>query len=387
MITGPLETVDEPTLAALVTNGVSEGRRLEFKRDVPDSGEKSIKEFLADVTAFANAQGGDILFGISERGGAAAAIEGVSSADPDALLLSFENRLRDTVEPRLSGLQMHWVPLANGRGVLILRIPASLSAPHRVTFKNANRFYGRNSRGKYEMDTHELRAAFTEAEQWPARFESLHQAARLAAHGEERPFRIDANPMAVATVTPVGFFRERREIEITPETAVMPFHRSSHIDAQLTLEGVLIRTPLNEKPAPTTPYNAVQAYALTHRLGRVEAAWSIGGEYPVGRGALTPLVYPDRFELGLLDLSRATAARFHGLGIDGPWVLQVSLDLLKDHQLVFDDHHASNPAWRTAARLPDVMIEAVSEAALLPMFKAFWRTFGAERPADREAGD
>jgi predicted HTH transcriptional regulator len=147
MIDQPIDAIDEATLQRLVDNQVAEGRDLEFKRELPGGGDEASREFLADVTAFANAQGGDIVYGLDEANGAAASLPGVEVDDPDAAILRLEGKLQTGVDPRLIGVRTKWVPLANERGALVLRIPGSLSAPHRVTFKNGARFYGRNSRG------------------------------------------------------------------------------------------------------------------------------------------------------------------------------------------------------------------------------------------------
>ena len=61
MIPGPVESIDAAALERLVANAVSESRTLEYKRELPNPKEKDSKrEFLADVTSFANAQGGDL---------------------------------------------------------------------------------------------------------------------------------------------------------------------------------------------------------------------------------------------------------------------------------------------------------------------------------------
>ena len=62
MISGPLEAIGTDTLNRLIANGVAESRTLEYKRDLPNPKDKDSKrEFLADVTSFANSQGGDLL--------------------------------------------------------------------------------------------------------------------------------------------------------------------------------------------------------------------------------------------------------------------------------------------------------------------------------------
>lgn len=113
MIPGAIETITEEVLSRLVSNGVPESRTLEFKRDLPGGANDDKKEFLADVTAFANTLGGDLIYGVDEAGGIASAADGVVVEDMDAAQLRLEQLLRDGVEPRLASVRMHWVPLAS----------------------------------------------------------------------------------------------------------------------------------------------------------------------------------------------------------------------------------------------------------------------------------
>jgi predicted HTH transcriptional regulator len=83
MIERAIEAIDEALLAALISNKVAERRDLEFKRDRPGGSDGDIKEFLADVTSLANAQGGDLIFGIEDVGGVAVALPGIAVADAD----------------------------------------------------------------------------------------------------------------------------------------------------------------------------------------------------------------------------------------------------------------------------------------------------------------
>ena len=62
----PLDSVTEAHLRALVSAGVAEGREIEFKLELPGGSDADKKEFLADVCSFANAGGGDILYGVKE---------------------------------------------------------------------------------------------------------------------------------------------------------------------------------------------------------------------------------------------------------------------------------------------------------------------------------
>jgi hypothetical protein len=54
----PLHQIDAARLEALRVDGVREGRQLEYKETLPGNSDDDKKEFLADVSSFANAAGG-----------------------------------------------------------------------------------------------------------------------------------------------------------------------------------------------------------------------------------------------------------------------------------------------------------------------------------------
>ena len=55
---------------------------------------------------------------------------------------------------------MKGVSLAKGGAVIVIRIPKSWNPPHRVSARNTNRIYARNSAGAYELSVEELRVLF-----------------------------------------------------------------------------------------------------------------------------------------------------------------------------------------------------------------------------------
>src|SRR5947199_9814000 len=67
MINKPLELIEKSDIVALVANQVREGRTLDYKLALPTNSSDDRKEFLSDIASFANAIGGDILFGIADR--------------------------------------------------------------------------------------------------------------------------------------------------------------------------------------------------------------------------------------------------------------------------------------------------------------------------------
>ena len=64
MINKRIEDIRERDLQELIDNNVLEGKTIEYKRELPGTSDTNKKEFLADVTSFANTSGGDLIYGV-----------------------------------------------------------------------------------------------------------------------------------------------------------------------------------------------------------------------------------------------------------------------------------------------------------------------------------
>ena len=83
MISKPLEAIDQHDLKALVDNQVHEGEKIEYKRDLFGSSDSERKEFLKDVSSFANTAGGDLLIGVESKDGLPIRYPGVVVSNED----------------------------------------------------------------------------------------------------------------------------------------------------------------------------------------------------------------------------------------------------------------------------------------------------------------
>ena len=95
----PFENIGEPHLHELVQSGARERRRLEFKQQLPARDDAAKNEFRADVSSFANAGGGDLVYGVQDEDGVAVKITPLDG-DADAEIRRLESMLRDGLEPR-----------------------------------------------------------------------------------------------------------------------------------------------------------------------------------------------------------------------------------------------------------------------------------------------
>ena len=162
MIHKDINQIEQIDLQNLIDQEVREGKVIEYKRDLYGDNADEKKEFLADVSSFANTAGGNLIIGMDEEQGLPTQLVGVSLSNPDQAIQRLENIIRDGLEPRLPGVDMRPISLQapQGKHVILIRIRKSWIAPHRVSFRGDSKFYGRNSIGKYPLDVPELRTAF-----------------------------------------------------------------------------------------------------------------------------------------------------------------------------------------------------------------------------------
>jgi hypothetical protein len=161
----PLEKIAEADLQRLTQDGIRESRIIEYKQDLQIAMPEQKQELLSDITAFANTEGGEIIYGMAAADGVASNLIGLKNYNHDKTVGTIENLLRNDTDPRLLTVRFHVVPLANGLHALVVRIGHSFAAPHLVShLEGTSRFCGRNSMGKYTLGAEEIRSAFVASE-------------------------------------------------------------------------------------------------------------------------------------------------------------------------------------------------------------------------------
>jgi hypothetical protein len=174
MINKPWNQITKEDVENLVADAVPESHTLDYKQEMPDESPKGKLDFLTDIAAFANASGGDLIFGIKER-----RIEGKPTAIPkgftklriagtwDEAKRRLEGLIRTGIEPKVSVQINHFDDLPEGP-VLVVRIPQSFAVPHMISLYTKEHlrppFYKHHNGGNHPMDVGEIRAAFTLSE-------------------------------------------------------------------------------------------------------------------------------------------------------------------------------------------------------------------------------
>lgn len=167
-------TVDD--LQLLQSNSVPEGTQLDYKQSLPTKDDEGKKEFLRDVSAMANSNGGDLVYGVSEVRGdntTDISLTGVPNVDFDATKLWMENLIRDCIKPRLVISGIRQLQIDETKVAIVVRVPRSWNSPHVVEFSRYWRFYSRNSAGNYQLDISQVRDAFVFGESLAQRSEEF----------------------------------------------------------------------------------------------------------------------------------------------------------------------------------------------------------------------
>ena len=120
------EDIDEKDLQDLLDAGVPEGLKFDYKREVYGGSDADKKEFLKDISSFANSDGGHLVLGMDEDGGVPSAINGLPGIDIDSEILRMENLIRSSLEPRVVGIRIKGVALSNGESAVVARVPKTL---------------------------------------------------------------------------------------------------------------------------------------------------------------------------------------------------------------------------------------------------------------------
>ncbi|HUY23729.1 MAG TPA: ATP-binding protein [Candidatus Saccharimonadales bacterium] len=139
-------------LQSLISQG--EGLELEFKVKLPDTDHEKWSTFK-DVVAFANTQGGKVIFGVDNDG----TVVGIADADKQATRDRLDQMIRAMVDP---WPEHHMEPhQLEGRGILVLTVEAGGGAIFGVTVppKEPAKFYVRRGGTSMPAKAEELRSS------------------------------------------------------------------------------------------------------------------------------------------------------------------------------------------------------------------------------------
>jgi Putative DNA-binding domain len=264
----PLNQLAVADLQALCENRVLEGRFLDFKAGAIGVQDREKREFLADVSAFANASGGDLILGVRTKDGAADEVCGIDLTDPDKEKQRLVSIVRDGLEPRVVGMDIAWLRIEGTRGVMVVRIPRSWSAPHRVTFLRDMNFFIRNPAGRHPMSVDELRFHFLAGQELAERIRAFRDSRVAAIQRQDLPFTLVNGPIVALHVVPLSAVADPMDLRFRYEDPDrMEPLRPGSSNWVHTLEGFATYT----MPQPSLSYSLVSRNGSVEGVGPLES--------------------------------------------------------------------------------------------------------------------
>lgn len=122
-------------------------------------------EFKCDVCAFANSDGGYLMFGVSDENGCASSLIGIEIPDgnTDKFELDRRNDLGG-IQPKIPNLEFGFIKLKNGRFVVVIKVLRDGFAPYYYLEDEKNyRIYKRVGNGKKTIAYNELKLMFNQS--------------------------------------------------------------------------------------------------------------------------------------------------------------------------------------------------------------------------------
>lgn len=283
-----IEEITEDDLVQLIENKVFEKRTMEYKECFPRNSDKDKKEFLADVSSFANAGGGDLLFGISSTNGIPVQIIGFDENIIDQEKTRLENIIRDCIAPRLTSINIHTIRLRDKKVIMIIRIYKSWNSPHWVTYNNHNKFYMRNNSGKYPMDVSELRIAFNLSETLIEKIKRFRDERLSRILNNESPIFLNNNAKVALHLIPLISFAPGQYYDLrkahTNIDFLKPMHSIGYIP-RYNIDGLLVYD-INKK-------RGLASYTQFFNNGVIEA---VEGEYSYNEMYDEKIIYIPNYE-------------------------------------------------------------------------------------------
>jgi hypothetical protein len=358
-------------LDELIANKVPEGKNLEYKRDLP--GQEDGFKILRSITSLANTTGGHLLYGVEAADGIPVALPGVETPTPDAIRLRIENLCRDGVQDRLPQLDFDFIPVDGGNSVLVVRVPKSWAAPHRVTVGKYGHFFARKT-GSYPMDVSELRAAFSLSHGLADRAREFRTARLQSILAGETPVPVSSAGKLVLHVIAASAFDSATGAGVVPSPAQR--HRFApvgwgHYSSHLNFDGYV---------SYASPAKPNVAYTQHFRSGIVEAMLAFE-RHSDGHFYLVPQWY----EILLINWTKEYLSALAELGSPSPYFLFLSFLGISQFQLTADigSVHAQRKLDRDNLILPSVVVEGPRDlnVAMRALFDMVWNAFGLERSA------
>ena len=381
MLTKKLSDITIEDVYNLIEDEVCENKFLDYKSALNLETPDERKEFLADITAFANADGGDIVFGIKEDSDTKLPVElvGIDIQSTDDLILRIGNMLRDSVEPRIPSWEYNLFPLENGKHILIIRAGLSYLSPHRVLSGKGDRFFIRNTNGKHPMDVGELRSSFTMSQTLFKEIDNYIEESLITIAQNRNRELLEEIPIFVLQFMPLSTFRYDRPLYSVKEVDAC-ITATPHHQHRITIDGVV---EAYKGDSVHNPYLSSRIYYKTNGIVEFSTTGFFQPQFKdSNRSPSEPedIVWSPTLLDDSISRTEKTKKYYGRLGVNAPILLSCSILRGKGYSLSTSRRrHGAAKIDRDVVTVPPVTINELEQTTtemLRPIFDSIWNAFG-----------
>lgn len=363
----------EADLQDLIEEQIPEGKNIEYKRELPNSTDESKKEFLADISSFANSAGGYLIYGVDEENGYPQKIPGIQTDNIDNEKLRLENIIREGIDPRIPGISIIAIPLHNQRFVFLIHIPKSYLSPHMVVFKNNSRFYARNSAGKYQMDVQEIRQAVLLSETVEEKIRNFRIERVALVNANQTPVQLAKDTKCIIHIIPYVSFSTKQAYDLKRCSEIAQKWFQPTTSSRYNLDGFVRFLGSREHPSDT--------YYQSFRNGHIEIVLT---EF-VHRTQDKMMIASRSLEQKIIDSIKNSLQFMQECGIEPPIFIFISLCGVKGIPLALPDNFQIYYVYefdRDPVLVPELYIENYPDdyqqlpKFLKPLLDSMWNAAG-----------
>lgn len=372
MLVENLNDANEATLLRLKAEAARETQTLDFKGIPHKTNEKA--ELAKDICAFANADGGDIVIGVSSKNYVANGIVPITSEAFDALERRYLETINSWVEPRLS-VRLVPIPLTAGGYAAVVRVAPSINGPHWIRLtEEQRRFVIRNGAKTDDMTHEQVRAAFDR---------TATLADRATAFIDERYRKIppatlksgQVAPMFVVHLVPISGLAGRFSADIQAahrDKLLLQFNDWNTLRREFNYEGLRGMSTINSLD------QRLHGYLQLFRNGSFEAMRRVDMDSDAGVEECAI------HALSISKFCREAVTRVFDLsiqiGLQGPAILRCALLSMQSRGFVID-HTTPPKSTRRVCVLPEVWVQDISnpgsiDTLVCSNLDVLWQAFG-----------
>jgi hypothetical protein len=351
----PFEDITMDDVRSLITDRVREDVSLDYKQElkIGTSGER--KDFLADVSAFANTSGGYLIIGMTEetnpegRGtGFPGELIGIIFPEPNEQM---ERRLismiSDGISPRIASYKVRFLDIDENKRVGIIYISKSWASPHMVNFEGSSRFYLRFGAQKIQLDVQQIRAEFLQSENFQNKIRDFRFDRISKISANEIPTTLNVGPKIIIHFVPLDFLvfsvdinrLIREDIRL-----IFPSYPDYIIGGikMINYDGMMI----------PDPHIRNSRYYQIYRNGIIEYVCS----------TYVPTDHPDTipsmsFTGDILHGIKNAVKIIRDYNINLPYFILIDLVGFKDYKFIYSQSSFSNPFDRNFFMYPEIYID------------------------------